>query len=302
MKPRQRGRSPARHCASALLGGALSLLAPAAEAVPAAPSARSAAAVTTQVLVAGDPRGSAIILGRGPGGSWLVTSRHVVDGESRVCVRTSDGRHRPATTVLSGQARDLDVAFLWLPGRERLPAAIPATIPAVVGGSTGEPWAFPIVVASGYPLADQQQRPAYREGRGLLLPLLPGPLEGGMQLATTAAVHKGMSGGGLFDDQGRLIGLNTTHADPLWPAPLRGEGGTSLSRELNRRLELVALAIPASRVLPLLAGLQPPGQSPVAAETRNRTGLGSAPESSSGSGNGRGAQATDAAVCNGAPR
>lgn len=267
MTPGQRGRALALRWASALLAAGLGLSVAEAEAAPAVPSAGTAAAVTAQVLVAGEPRGSAIFLGRGHGGSWLVTSRHVVDGEGRICIRTSDGRDRPATAVLSGQDRQLDVAFLWLPGSDRLPAAIPA---AAVG-SAGEPWDFPIVVASGYPVGDRQLRPPYRERRGLLLPLLPGPLEGGMQLATTAAVHKGMSGGGLFDEQGRLIGLNTSHADPLWPAPLKLEGGKALSPELNRRLELVALAIPASRFLPLLATLQPPGQSPVAAEATDRS-------------------------------
>lgn len=298
MTPGQRGRTLALRWASALLAAGLGLsVAAAAEAAPAVPSAGTAAAVTAQVLVAGEPRGSAIILGRGHGGSWLATSRHVVDGEGRVCVRTSDGRNRPATTVLSGQDRQLDVAFLWLPGSDRLPAAIPA---AATGRSAGTPWEFPIVVASGYPVGDQQQRPSYRERRGLLLPLLPGPLEGGMQLATTAAVHKGMSGGGLFDDQERLIGLNTSHADPLWPAPLKREGGKALSPELNRRLELVALAIPAARFLPLLAGLQPPGQSPVATDAKNRSWWRGAARSPSG---GRpGSDQAGAAACAGALR
>lgn len=212
--------------------------------------------VTAVVLAGGEQRGSAVVLRQASGGSWLVTNRHVVDGESNVCVRSGDGRLWPGVTVLPRQAGGLDVAFLWLPGAIGLPSATPAPQPSKVEGG----WGFPVVRAAGYPVGEQPkaQPPAFRELKGLLLPLLPQSLEGGMQLATTAAVRKGMSGGGLFDAQGRMIGLTTTHADPLWPAPLREEGGKGLPPELNQRLELVALAIPLSRIHPLLKGIEPP--------------------------------------------
>jgi S1-C subfamily serine protease len=186
-----------------------------------------------------------------------VTNRHVVEGERRICVRTADGRLRPGVTVLPARAEGLDVAFLWLKGVAALPTARTASAP----GRGGTGWSFPVVRASGFPLREERegQPPAYRELPGLLLPLLPRPLEGGMQLATTAAVRKGMSGGGLFDQQDRLIGINTTHADPLWPAPLKEAGGRPVPDELNRRLELVALAIPVGRILALLDALPQPG-------------------------------------------
>lgn len=212
--------------------------------------------VTAVVLAGGEQRGSAVVLAQALGGSWLVTNRHVVDGESNVCVRSADGRLWPGVTVLPRQAGDLDVAFLWLPEAIGLPSATPAPQLSKVEGA----WGFPIVRAAGYPVDEQSkaQPPTFRELRGLLLPLLPKPLEGGMQLATTAAVRKGMSGGGLFDGEGLLVGLTTTHADPLWPAPLREEGGKALSLELNQRLELVALAIPLSRIISLVRRLEPP--------------------------------------------
>ena len=228
------------------------------------------AEVTALVMAGGEQRGSAVILRRASGGSWLVTNRHVVDGESNVCVRTADGRLWPGITVFPSKQASLDVAFLWLPqaGSPRMSvAALAATKPQAKAGQ----WDFPIVRSTGYPVREERQAgpPTYRELPGLLLPLLARPLEGGMQLATTAAVRKGMSGGGLFDDQGRLIGINTTHADPLWPAALREEGGKVVSTEMNRKLELVALAIPISRILPLLQQLEPPATQ---SQGRNETG------------------------------
>ena len=201
----------------------------------------------------------------------------------------------------TGQASSLDLAFVWIPhGAEALPLArldpqpartdqpAPATagakpassqapaavhgdapphqpVPVAASGSSGSTRAdaFPIVRAAGYPVPDQQNAapPQYRELPGLLLPLLTTPLQGGMQLAYTSPVRKGMSGGGLFDEAGRLIGINTTHPNPLWSDTLKLESGQPVAPRLNRQLELVALAIPIARVLPLLEGLKVPGGS-----------------------------------------
>jgi len=246
------------------------------------------------VLAAGEQRGSAVSLQAARGGTWLVTNRHVVDGERNVCVRSADGRLWPAVTVRPRQIDGLDVAFLWLPAADSLPIATPLPIPS----GTAAPWGFPIVVAAGYPVQEgrQAQPPAYQELRGLLLPALPRPLEGGMQLATTAPVRKGMSGGGLFDHQGRLIGLNTTHADPLWPAPLQEETGKPVPAALNRQLELVALAIPIQRILPWLQTLLPPGTSAADARLTGTTGGRPSPAMP---GRAEGNQGSIATICNG---
>lgn len=196
------------------------------------------------------------------------------------------------TLLPKGQGSTLDVAFVWIPhGADSLPLARLAAVPGTaartgsvqgseisrstsvtassnpVGKQASAPVIAPltkaaaeqtltlaIVTAGGYPAPDQQSAtaPQYREYPGLLLPLLTTPLQGGMQLATTSPVRKGMSGGGLFDDSGALIGITTTHPNPLWSGTLRQENGKPLTPLLNRQLELVALAIPVARVLPLL--------------------------------------------------
>jgi len=234
----------------------------AAAATPHSPAA-SPAAVTALLLSQGEQRGSGVLLQRVAGGTWLVTNRQVVDGYNQLCVRTADGRLWTGIPMLPTGAATLDLAFVWLIGNtEGLPLAVAGALPPGTSGTGNKTWSFPIVRASGYPLREERlpAPPSYREVRGLLLPLLPSPLEGGLQLATTSPVRWGMSGGGLFDDQDRLIGLNATHADPLWSAPLREENGKALAPEFNRQLELVALAIPVSRVLPLLADLMPPAR------------------------------------------
>jgi len=229
-----------------------------------ADSPPSPAAVTVLLLTQGEQRGSGVLLHRDAGVTWLVTNRHVVDGHNQVCVRTADGRLWPGIPVLPAQAASLDLAFVRLVGKaDDLPLALTATVPPAAATATNQAWSYPIVRANGYPVREERLSapPSYREVRGLLLPLLSQPLEGGMQLASTSPVRKGMSGGGLFDAQDRLIGLNATHADPLWSAPLREENGKTLAPELNRQLELVALAIPVSQFLPILSALLPPKRS-----------------------------------------
>lgn len=73
-------------------------------------------------------------------------------------------------------------------------------------------------------------------------------------------MRKGISGAGLFKDQGRLIGLNATQADRLWSAPLRAEGQL-LPAQHTGQLARLALAIPLSGLQPLLADLVPPQRS-----------------------------------------
>lgn len=212
------------------------------------------------MLVKGEQRGSGVLLGHGAGGTWLVTNHHVIDGLDQVCVRTADGRLWLGTPVLPASSGLLDLAFVWLPASGSVLPLANVEVSSPIESRTGPAWGFPIVQASGFTVPDGLQAgpPRYQELAGLLLPLLSRPLEGGLQLASTSPVRKGMSGGGLFDDQDRLIGLNTTHADPLWSSPLREEGGKVLSPHLNRQLELVALAIPVSRILPLLREALPP--------------------------------------------
>jgi len=238
------------------------------------------------LLADGEQQGSGVVLRRDARGTWVITNRHVVEGYKQFCVRSADGRLLPGQTLLPrGQASALDLAFVRIPrGGDSLPLARLAAGPAAQGGginrsangaagantgvqqATGsalpppgstarvQAMSFAVVTSGDYPAPEQQNAvaPQYHEFPGLLLPLLTTPLQGGMQLATTSPVRKGMSGGGLFDDSGALIGITTTHPNPLWSGTLRQENGKPLTPLLNRQLELVALAIPIARVLPLL--------------------------------------------------
>lgn len=205
---------------------------------------------------AGEPLGSAVVVGSSEGGRWLVTSRHVVESVSRVCVVAVAGETKAAQVLpfrepASRQA--LDVALLWQPD--------PITSAKTPNPSMVAQWAspmplvaeFPVVTASGYPAASDNSQPAprYTESTGLLLPLLTAPIEGGFDLTSTVTVGKGMSGGGLFLGD-RLVGINGTHAHPLWSGVLLSGSGQPIDPALNARLEQVSLGVSATTIKRLL--------------------------------------------------
>jgi hypothetical protein len=204
----------------------------------------------------GEPLGSAVVIGSAVGGHWLVTSRHVVDSVARVCVVAFAGEAKAAQVMpfhepASRQA--VDIALIWLPNSD---AKSKPPIPRVIAQwATPMPVAaeFPVVTASGYPTARDNHQPAarYTESTGLLLPLLTEPIEGGFDLASTVTVGKGMSGGGLFMGE-RLVGINATHAHPLWSGVLLNKSGRPIDPALNARLEQVSLGVSATTIQRLL--------------------------------------------------
>jgi len=208
----------------------------------------------------GDSIGSAVVVGVAAGGHWLATNRHVVEGHARVCVVTADQLSRTAYWVEQDRHssnRSLDLALLWLPVGNA-----PALVTASMAPEHVLATQLPVVVATGFPTRQQggaYGESGYREVSGLLLPLLPQPLEGGFDLAYTAAVEKGMSGGGVFVGD-RLIGINGSHPHPLWPGRWKKQNGKPVSDQLNQQVELVALGLPVATIQERLKQASPPAE------------------------------------------
>lgn len=206
---------------------------------------------------AGNQLGSGVLVGGAPGGLWVVTNRHVVQLQKLVCVVGAD-RKATAALVLPARkgkrAQELDLALLWLPRTSKEPLMVAALSPQGVDAQ------LPQVSATGYPtpLQPSPDGSPYTENEGLLLPLLKTPLEGGFDLAYTATVQKGMSGGGVFIG-GELIGINGAHANPLWPGQWRDQRGKAVDEQLNSKLELVSLGISAEAIKAELKAAVVPG-------------------------------------------
>ena len=227
-------------------------------------------AVTVLLRQPGGPLlGSGVLVRSMPGGVWIVTNRHVVDGQRLLCVVTADRRVSPALVLPPSptqHSNQLDLALLWLPWRNPDPPLVASMHPRPPSAAV-----LPLVVSTGYPtpLQPSPDGPVYTESPGLLLPLLKDALQGGFDLAYTAAVEKGMSGGGVFIG-GQLIGINGTHSQPLWPGQWRQANGKPLPDDLNDKLELVALGISASTIEQALKTARQPDANGLAALTKTQ--------------------------------
>lgn len=134
--------------------------------------------------------GSAVVIGRD---GLLLTNAHVVEGAAVVHVRTTDGLDIEAAVI--GRDAASDLALLRASDATDL-------IPVTLGDSDRiEPGAF--VVAIGSPFGLHHTVTA-----GILSAKARGRDDSGLEfLQTDAAVNPGNSGGGLFDLDGRLIGI-----------------------------------------------------------------------------------------------
>ena len=206
----------------------------------------------------GETIGSGVVVSTAADGSWVATNRHVVDGHGTVCVVTADGQVRTAVWSEpdgTGTNQSLDLALLWTPNDTQT-----TLIAAVIKTTAVKPSELSVVVATGFPSHQQtagEGQGVYSEVRGLLVPLLKEPLEGGFDLAYTAAVEKGMSGGGVFIGD-RLIGINGSHPHPLWPGRWHQQNGQPVNDQLNQQVELVALGLSAAVIEKRLGQAQRP--------------------------------------------
>lgn len=138
------------------------------------------------------PEGSGVVW-RSDG--YLVTALHVVEQAEAVKVRLADGRVFDAELVAGDRATDLALLKADLPADVTLPIVQTATPPGLGGDicAIGNAFGFDLSVTCGVVSATNVS------GAGFNV------IEDFVQ--TDAATNPGMSGGGLFDRQGNLVGL-----------------------------------------------------------------------------------------------
>lgn len=144
------------------------------------------------VVYGKDRKGQVVSLGSGVvlAAGEVVTNCHVIDEVSDLSVRHKDSEH-PATRKHSDF--DRDVCSLTVPGLKASVAQLGTTQALKVGQRVyviGAPHGLELTLSEGI-------ISSLRE------------VEGGRYIQITAPISAGSSGGGLFDEEGRLIGLPT---------------------------------------------------------------------------------------------
>lgn len=156
--------------------------------------------ITTEVAVRGTFIGNYITEGAGSGviireDGYIVTNNHVIEGATKVTVRTRDGKSHSATIVGHDEKTDLAVIKIEVNG---LTAARYGDSEKLVIGQR--------VLAIGNPLGELGG--TVTEG---IISALDRELTVENQtmtlLQTDASVNPGNSGGGLFDGNGTLVGI-----------------------------------------------------------------------------------------------
>lgn len=127
-------------------------------------------------------------------GERLVTNCHVLRDAARIEVQVA-GRPRPAQADLRDAYRDL--CFLTVPGLDAPP------MPMI---GLGETRVGLEVAAVGWPGGE------FAVSRGRIIGLHACECDGGKVIQTSAPFDRGASGGGLFDHDGRLVGILTFKA------------------------------------------------------------------------------------------
>ena len=149
------------------------------------------------VVVAGDNQGGGVVV-NGP--NQVATNCHVVD-ESPSDIRVYKGENRravrdaPYSAEVVSEDRERDVCILSVSGLWAIPAKIRSAEELEIGEAVyavGTPKGLDFSISNG--IVSQ-----LREGEDGKAPLIQ----------TSAAISPGSSGGGLFDSQGRLVGLTT---------------------------------------------------------------------------------------------
>lgn len=179
------------------LGAAVNPAAVAAKAVP--------SSVTVTVFAAGTEGAESAGLGSGSGvvmsaDGYIITNHHVIDGGDTFSVEFEDGRVYEATLIGSDDLTD--IAVLQIDAATNTPAEFGS----LDGLDLGDP-----VVAIGNPL---RQEGGVSVSVGIISAFDRRVDFGGSDslfgmLQTDAAINSGSSGGGLFDAEGRLIGITS---------------------------------------------------------------------------------------------
>lgn len=210
---------------------------------------QQAQAITVKVM-SSDVLGSGIILQRQGSVYTVLTNAHVLRaGNPPYRIQTSD-RHiwQNVETNASTSLHKNDLAILQF----RIPGNV---YPVASLGSS--PVVGMEVFAAGFPTTEVAGEKGFVFNTGKVSLVLPKALEGGYQVGYTNNIQKGMSGGPLLNRQGKVVGVNGMHANPIWDAPSVFADGSEAEPALHQKITRLSWAVPIDTVRTLLPRKSP---------------------------------------------
>ncbi|AFY58437.1 trypsin-like serine protease with C-terminal PDZ domain [Rivularia sp. PCC 7116] len=202
-----------------------------------------AKSITVKIL-SGEKGGSGILIRKKGPLFTVITSKHVLEKNKSAFIHTSDGKKHQAELVKGINFDNKDLVLLNFRSSDNYKVAQLGNSSTIKQGDK--------VFAAGFPFeanASESRQFVFRLGRISLL--LKSPLQGGYQIGYTNEVEKGMSGGPIISSQGKVIGINGIHAQPLWGNPYAYEDGTQPSDALQEKMRNSSWGVPIQTVAKL---------------------------------------------------
>ncbi len=219
-------------------------------------------AKSVTVLIQGSDTGSGVLIRQDGSTYTILTARHVIDAPGSYEAVTVTGKRYPINTQTIQRLPGLDLALLKFNSPEKYGTA-------VLGNSSTLQEGLPVYV-TGFPgQGSTINALTYNFTEGQLTALSSKPQTGGYSLVYTNKTLPGMSGGPVFDQEARLVGIHGA-----------ADGQTQTLEKLNARVFMKTgfnLGIPINTFLSAVGSKAPQGQT-IALATPQR------PEKSGGSG------------------
>ncbi|MEC4983368.1 MAG: tetratricopeptide repeat protein [Oscillatoria sp. PMC 1068.18] len=192
--------------------------------------------ITVQV-VAGSSGGSGLLLNRVDGVYTVITTAHVLAVGATYTIQTPDGKLHQAKAIEDVKFSDQDVGLLEFQAEEDY--AIAKLGQASPLGENQE------IFAAGFSFDTQKLVLT----TGKISWLSDQALRGGYKIGYSNEIQKGMSGGPILNQQGKVIGLNGILAYPLWGNPYVFANGELPSTDQRKEMMRLSWGLPIQTVI-----------------------------------------------------
>ena len=200
--------------------------------------------ITVKVF-SGHNSGSGILIHQQGNIYQVITNDHVLlfgKQNQSYKIKTPDGKIYPATIANQYKFPQKDLGILEFKSQEKykIVQLFPLPFPSI----------SETVYAAGFPYqSDTSADDNFTFTTGTVDLITDLSFRGGYQIGSSNDVRQGMSGGPLFNAQGKIIGINGRHKYPAWGNPYIFEDGTVASTEQKEVMSESSWAIPIQTFL-----------------------------------------------------
>ncbi|MGF1601677.1 MAG: DUF2808 domain-containing protein [Thermosynechococcaceae cyanobacterium] len=184
-------------CAALLSGATVS---PSSTLVALEGSAVNQVAKASTILIEGQNPGSGVVIGHQGQTYYVLTAEHVVATEDEYTIVTPDGE---AHSLNYGEIRKLPEVDLAI-----VPFTSPKRYTVAPLGNSDQVTEGDRIFIAGWPAAGEAIPHIYQLTSGEISGIAPRPIVGGYGLVYTNVTRAGMSGGPVFNNRGRVIGIH----------------------------------------------------------------------------------------------